>query len=436
MARIRSVAVEPEPIEAEFEPAALETAESAPHRRRSRTPIPRLSRFASRAELAVACLLSSVAGAAMSAIYTGANSGAATGTLAREIDGLHSDARELSQMAARTSADLTALRSRLDGQSDRIDERARHDKGVESELAALTAQLSALAGADEGGRPAGTRAAASPLGALLARLDRLETLVGKDEDLRTPLQMQRTVRLIAERLDHLEGASQQLAATLDQRRLALAGVESRLFDLEGDVDGLSKVGASEPRMRAMGGPDHALPASEAASSSGYASRTDQAMLALLMELARTGQPFAAPFDDLARILPADADLMALGRIAHTGAPTLPQLKASLAQATPDTLAAARQSADDGWDWLRTAASGVTRQRRADTEATASRLLRLADTRLASGDLDGALTAIDSIGGTAGRTLLAWRAGAERRRDLDARLKSLTRRLSLDASPPV
>jgi hypothetical protein len=133
---------EPEPIEAEFEP----TGQEAEAHKRSFAPPPLRSRAIRLPELLIFSGAASVLGAVMAVVVTNANSGASTGTLAREIDGLNRAQTELTLRADQTSADVVMLRSRLDAQAEKLARQDADEAALRSEIATVAGQISALSG--------------------------------------------------------------------------------------------------------------------------------------------------------------------------------------------------------------------------------------------------------------------------------------------------
>src|SRR5689334_7677729 len=135
MTNERAVRDEPEPIDAEFEP------KGKPRARNSRPfgAPPRLrSRSASRVELLIASSAAAAIGATMAIIVTNANSGASTGTLARELDTLRSGQDEIGGRISQMSSDMVTLRSRIEAQADRLDRQDEGELALRGEISAVT----------------------------------------------------------------------------------------------------------------------------------------------------------------------------------------------------------------------------------------------------------------------------------------------------------
>ena len=97
---------DPEPIEAEFEPSSPPRPHQKTRRKRSYAPPPFRSRTVTLPALLLGCTAAAILGAVMAIVVVGANSGASTGTLAREIDALTQGQAALAARADQVSADL------------------------------------------------------------------------------------------------------------------------------------------------------------------------------------------------------------------------------------------------------------------------------------------------------------------------------------------
>jgi hypothetical protein len=387
-------------IDADFEPASAETRA----RRRSRDePGPRRSRGVTLPELLLGCCAAAIGGAVTAIAVGGAGSGAATGPLAVEMSGLKRTQAEQAERTEAAVADLVALRTRINAQAGRVDAGEAADAGLRAEIAALSAQISTLAGAGAAPQPGGTAATLTPLGSLMARIDRVEAELAADAAQPQTLgQMQHALADLSARVAALDGANAVLSETLEQRTAAAARLEAELAEARARIDAL---GAGAVRPAAMPSPSGA-PSPDAGGARMEA-------LALLEAAAERGLPFPGQQRRLAALSPGDASVAALSDIARTGAPTLEQLRRQFDPLARPVEAKAAELADDGWNWLRTSVSGVAIEPTVERDAAAA--IRQA---LARGDLAGAARAALPA------RFREWRGAALRRIDLDARLARL------------
>jgi hypothetical protein len=422
---------EPEPIDAEFEANAdiateadAKAASKEPKRRRARR-----SRSVTPVELMLASVAAAVLGAVAAIVVTGANASSPTGTLAQEIDTLNQGQTGLVARTDQIGADIVTIRSRLDAHDDLLAQRLASEHTLTTELAALTSQISALIGVGDGQPVPGATANTSPLGALLGRMTRLETIVREDADApATTRQMQRTLNQLTEQVTTLDQASQQLTAAVNRRQTALTALENGLTRASGDIDALRAARGMTPA---------ALPATTpAAPPSGVlaaasASRTIQALSAL-DAAAQSGRPFVNRHRALAALLPGDRDVLALADIARRGAPNLDALRHTFTDAARHADLMAAADADDGWNWLRASVSGVVSLDRPGLDDAAATAVQSARRAIDVGDARGAIDALDALPPNLLSAFKSWRLAALRRAELDERLDLLNARLT---APP-
>ena len=415
---------EPEPIEAEFEP--LEGAEVRPPRG---APRPRRSRTVTFAHLFAASVAASGLGAIVAVAVGNASSGAPTGTLAREIDLLRRDLADLRDRAELATGDVIGLRSRFEAQGDRLNRVDGAAVQLRTDIAALTAQISALSGAGAGEAPDGALPAASPLGVLLARINRLEGIVAEDRYApETTREVQRAIRDLSDQVASLDRANTTLVAAFDQRQAALVALEDGLRAL-GDVQ-VAAAGAP-PRARVpAAAPAPVAPAVEAPQpviAAADRSRTIRA-LAALEAAARSDRPFAAEHRALAAFLPADASLGRIAAAADNGVPTMAQLRSDFDAASNRARKLSEQDSDDGWNWLRESFAGVVEFGPSQLVTRNAETIRTARRQLDIGDIEGAAAAVAALSGKASEAYSVWRKRALERANLESALRSLNDRL--------
>ena len=415
---------EPEPIEAEFEP--LEGAEVRPPRG---APRPRRSRTVTFAHLFAASVAASGLGAIVAVAVGNASSGAPTGTLAREIDLLRRDLADLRDRAELATGDVIGLRSRFEAQGDRLNRVDGAAVQLRTDIAALTAQISALSGAGAGEAPDGALPAASPLGVLLARINRLEGIVAEDRYApETTREVQRAIRDLSDQVASLDRANTTLVAAFDQRQAALVALEDGLRAL-GDVQ--VAAAGEPPRARVpAAAPVPVAPAVEAPQpviAAADRSRTIRA-LAALEAAARSDRPFAAEHRALAAFLPADASLGRIAAAADNGVPTMAQLRSDFDAASNRARKLSEQDSDDGWNWLRESFAGVVEFGPSQLVTRNAETIRTARRQLDIGDIEGAAAAVAALSGKASEAYSVWRKRALERANLESALRNLNDRL--------
>lgn len=410
---------EPEPIEAEFEP--LEGAEVRPPRG---APRPRRSRTVTFAHLFAASIAAAGLGAIVAVAVGNASSGAPTGTLAREIDLLRRDLADLRDRAEQATGDVIGLRSRFDAQSDRLNRVDGAAVQLRTDIAALTSQISALSGAGAGDAPDGALPATSPLGVLLARINRLEGIVAEDRYApETTREVQRAIRDLSDQVASLDRANTTLVAAFDQRQAALVALEDGLRAL-GDAP---IVAASAPPRTtssvASEAPVAVTPASQPVIAAADRSRTIRA-LAALEAAARSDRPFAAEHRALATFLPGNASLSRIATAADNGVPTMAQLRTDFDSAANRARKLSEQDSDDGWNWLRQSFAGVVEFGPSQLVTRNAETIRTARRQLDIGDLEGAAAAVAALSGKAAEAYTVWRKKALERANLESALRSL------------
>lgn len=418
MTKGRAATIEPQPIEAEFEPSYAPEAKP-----KSFSPPPLRSRSATVPELLIASGAAALLGAVMAIAVTNANSGAETGTLARELDNLAGSQAELSARAERMSADVVAIRSTLDSQADRMGRQDQAELALRTEIAAVASQVSALTGAGGGEPTPGTAASNTPLGVLLARLTRLETILA--EDAATPSttgQMQRSLRELKTQVEQLYSANVALTEALGQREASLVELDASLAAVTGEVAAI-KGETAKARQTGFG---LGMVKAEAAAQPQLPASPQTLRTFSLMELAaERGSPFLTELRALALLLPLDSDVASLESVASAETPTLDQLRAEF-----DTIARSAERVvgskpGDGWAWLRASVPSVSGANGAPTMTLIGKIRGA----LEAGDLQTANAMVLTIPQPAGSAFELWHDGAQRRAEIDKRLASLRSRLN-------
>lgn len=418
----RPVPDEPEPIDAEFEPAS---GPEPGHPRRGAAR-PMRSRSVTLNQLLIASVLACVLGSVVAIIVSNANSGAPNGTLVREIDKLARAQAELITRADSAAADVVGLRSRLDAQASRLDQQNATEALLRNDLTALTSQLSAISGAGDGSTPIESTAARSPLGILLGRINRLEGIVADDKTApSTTREVQRAIADLSNQVAALDLANNTLVAAFDRREAALAALETGMQTMAADVSAIHGGRPLPPRTTVIA---QAPPPVLAATARSQAIRA----LSQLESAARGDKPFGSEHQALADLLPGETDLQNLADTARTGAATVVQLRADFASSAEKAERIATDESDDGWNWLRAAFTGVVDFEPSPAVATTRDIIRNARRQLDLGDVRGALEAVTGIHGNPGAAFSVWQTHAEKRAVLNESLEELNARLLQNA----
>ncbi len=423
---------DPEPIEAEFEPTHSQR-EQAPKsdgvKAMRRRPITWV-------EFAVGLVLSAIAGAGIATVMNGGASGSSTGTLSRDVNSLTTDQQALTARADQVSEELVALRARVDTQSDQLAARQSSEQAMRLELDEFADQIAVLAGEGADG-DVGAVAANTPLGRLVSRLQALEdTIAEESSSPQTTRQMQRSLRNLTQRVEALDEASVDLTTASERRRASIAALEQGLERMQAEVNSMreqfasiedveSEIGAVRKSVSDLADTAEADRAPIIAAAE--ESRAIRA-LAALESAANKGGAFVQQHRTLAGIFPDDPDVEALREISRRGAPTLEDLKAEFTRASERAEFIAAGQVNDGWGWLRGAMSGIVTVRRTDADEATLQLITRARGALASGDIAGAIDAVDDMSGEAAGAMDAWRERALRRAELDERLETINSRL--------
>jgi hypothetical protein len=425
--------VEPEPIDAEFEPAGEVVAAPQPARR-SAAPRRMRGRAVAWPHLIAASSLSAVAGATVAIVVSNAGSNAPTGTLSREIDRLEQQVATLDARARQSGADTSFLRSQLDAHGDRLSQAGDAEAMLRAELAALTSQVNAISGVN-GNMPVAEGAAASafgsstgpgatPLGVLLARINRLERIVADASSApETTREVQRAIADLSLQVGELNLANQTLVSAFDRREAALAALETGMQEMAGEVSSLRATGKPAPRITLAAAdplPDPILDATMRAQTIRALSVMDAA--------ARTDSAFAEEHRQLAALMPRDQELAGIAQLAAAGAPTLNSLRAGFDAAAARALRHAGDDSDDGWNWLRQSFSGVVAFEPSRREAETRETLRTARRQLDVGAIRDAVTAVSGLKGRGAEDFAIWRDKALARARLDDALRSLNLRV--------
>jgi hypothetical protein len=165
-------------------------------------------------------------------------------------------------------------------------------------------------------------------------------------------------------------------------------------------------------------------------------RTSQAAAAALaaaelIDAAQGSRPFGRELAALRAAAPEVTGLTALGRLAELGAPSRTALAAAYPAYAARAASRARKPAEGAGLGERLAYSmtRVVSVRRVDETAgtTPDARLARAEAALNEGEVQVALQALDGLPPRAERALAPWRAGAERRAEIDREVAALRRR---------
>ncbi len=412
---------EPEPIDAEFEPA-----EHAPQVQKTRRAIgpPRMrSRSVTWTHLITASTLSAVFGATVAIIVSNNASNAPTGTLAREIDALTQTLNTLEARSKQAGNDIASLRTRIDTHGDRLTRADAAEGALRTDLSALSSQVAAISGTGDGVTPISAAPSNSPLGILLARINRLERIVADATSApETTREVQRAVADLSQQVAELSLANTTMTSAFDRREAALAALETGMQEIAGQI--------AIQRAPLRGGEPAATFAASAPPSVVSATTRAQTIRALsvLEAAAQTDNGFAAAHHALATLAPGEVILTQIAATAESGAPSLATLRASFDIQATRAMRHAAEDSDDGWNWLRQAFDGVVAFAPSSLETRTAGTLRTARRQLDVGDIRDAVTAVSGLPGRSGADFSSWRDKALKRASLDEALETLNSRL--------
>ena len=240
-----SARIEPEPIDAEFEPAENAPQVQSPRQARRQAPPRMRSRSVTWRHLITASVLSAVAGGTVAIIVSSNSSNAPTGTLAREIDSLTQALDVLEARTQQAGVDVVSLRSRLETQSERLNRSDNTDAALRADLSTLGSQVAAISGAGDGALPVGATPSTTPLGILLARINKLERIVADATSApETTREVQRAVADLSLQVNELALANTTLTSAFDRREAALAALETGMQQMAGQLPSASGRSAS------------------------------------------------------------------------------------------------------------------------------------------------------------------------------------------------
>lgn len=158
----------------------------------------------------------------------------------------------------------------------------------------------------------------------------------------------------------------------------------------------------------------------------------------VIDASRTSRPFVGEVAALRAAAPHLPELVALARLAETGAPSRTALSNSFPDFAARAAVRARKPPQDAGisDRVAYAVSKVVQVRRVDDLAGASpdALIARAELALTDGDVVSALRLLDNLPPAGRRALEPWRAGAERRAEIDRQVAALRARALQDLAP--
>lgn len=410
-----------EPIDAEFEPA--ENAPQVQKAARRDSPPRMRSRSVTWVHLVTASTISAVFGATVAIIVSNNASNAPTGTLAREIDVLTQTLDTLEARSKQAGNDIASLRTRIDTHGDRITRSDSTEAALRTDLTALSSQVAAISGTGDGVTPATAAPSSSPLGVLLARINKLERIVADATSApETTREVQRAVADLSQQVAELSLANTTMTSAFDRREAALAALETGMQDIASQI-------ATQRAPPRGGEPGVAFVASAPPPvvSATMRAQTIRA-LSVLEAAAQTDSGFAAAHRTLATLAPGETILTQIAATAESGAPSLATLRASFDTQATRAMRHAAEDSDDGWNWLRQAFDGVVAFAPSPLETRTAGTLRTARRQLDVGDIRDAVTAVSGLPGRSGADFASWREKALKRATLDEALETLNSRL--------
>ncbi|MEM1390758.1 MAG: hypothetical protein AAGG45_06725 [Pseudomonadota bacterium] len=311
-----------------------------------------------------------------------------TRNIAAEVDVLKvtaeradNDLSSLQADIATTSSALSSLREARQSDSDRLED-------ITSTLGILEADLKSLSGSNAPSDQV------DGLDALTSRLDALEAVLAeRDPSVETA---------ISDAFDASE-LNRKIAAL----RSDVESIRDELATLRGDLSGL--IEAQDEAMTR---------------NAENTSVIDAAMaLATIETAARRGQPFQTAFTQLEAAAPEQFELEALRPLSSTSVPTLPELVETFRTVKRDALKLDAESQGATQSFLNTLFGDGIRVRR-EGETSSVDALETAEAALMSGDLDAALSALETLPPNLQPVFTDWRQNASNRLTLERSLDRL------------
>ncbi len=288
---------------------------------------------------------------------------------------------------------------------------------LDTRLSAMERQVAALEARTD--PDAVAESLAAEIAAIEARVAAVEDIDPQDLDNRITA-IRGAVDALAEDLARMDGVLGNQRIALTEARSIVTRLEARADSAEGSLETLAEIQGRDSRRIDR------LIASDSA--------TQALVLAIgqLRVAVDAGQPYQQPLAALRALANGvdemAPDLAALGPTAATGIPDRDALKTAF----PDMADAVRQAvllpADATW-WERTTArvEGLVTVRPAPGEVDgndAAAVLARAEGRLNTGDLAGAVAAIELLNGEAAEAAAAWRRAAQARLSAEAALEHM------------
>ncbi len=320
---------------------------------------------------------------------------------------------------AATENSLNTLRTRIVELEAQTGEASAEDlqsavKAIDTRIGTLRADIDALGD---------TAADTERLDRLSRRISILEA--AGERDGASPEEVTRSLSALTGRLDLL---SEELTALNESQGETLSATDALAAKATAVDEAIATLGT---RLATL---ENTMK-KNAAASRDTGDRLGKAALALaeIEAAARRGQPFPAALADLAAARPESSAVDALSTIAQTGAPTIE----TLARSFPDTATAIRKAGEaadgGGAAGLAGRIFGDAIEVRRDDERPVAGRVETAGTALESGDLGGAIAALETLEGASGAEAAAWLEQARLRRRLERSLDTL--RLELMRQEP-
>lgn len=278
-------------------------------------------------------------------------------------------------------------------------------------LAALMERLSAVEGAGPSGQ-AVSPALARTVAELQERTTELEKV---DAGFADVIEARGKILTgLAEQVTSLETGlgtvSEGLTSTNEQLKSGQEADQKAVAELTSDLEGLRSVlteKLAKMESAALNTDEQAL-----------VRRADRVLALSALETAlRSEDRFASELEQLSLLLPANAQVSALRRLADQGVPGMETLKTDLIELSGDVAKIGIPDQPSGkWAWVGDLLSGIVTIEEAgsaDGKAASDRIA-VAIGRLEAGNLAGAVNEITLVSGPQGEALKPWLTGAQRR----------------------
>ena len=278
-------------------------------------------------------------------------------------------------------------------------------------------------------------------GALAPRIPEIRTVLDKtipDRGATAPVTANSSLARLGQRVDAIEAVMNTPFPDAANAGAQGGNLTSRVYALQGGLHDVQAQLASMPSTAdvqrlvvEVQQLEQQLPAvAEQARMAQQASRAAFAVAAA-SEASRSSGPFEEAYASLQALLPQDQNVVALGALARTGAPTRSELRDQFDRIDDDIIRAAReaQAGSGFWGRIQAFLAQYIIIRQAGEGDTPAGVVERAEQRLSADDLAGAVAEVNKLSGRPKQIAQRWLSDAQRRLEIDTRLAAIRTELS-------